>query len=264
MRRMLALLITVTVLAAGFLALLVLSQTQMLFPRSLVGPAPTLPAATVALRIDLDDEVVLHGHQFPGRDPSAPALLGFGGNATNAAAFGLMLHQIAPEQDVIVFHYRGYSPSTGQPSAQALLSDAERIFDEIGRDVIVVGASLGSGLAAHLAATRPIRGAVLITPFDSLSAVASTSFPAPLVRAFFRHEINARAALVQSLAPVRAIIASRDEVIAPARARALLDGLATASATEIDAGHNSIYAHPDFVATLRRAISELGNPGMAR
>ena len=34
----------------------------------------------------------------------------------------LYLHERVPECDVVAFHYRGYRPSTGQPSAEALLS----------------------------------------------------------------------------------------------------------------------------------------------
>jgi hypothetical protein len=58
-----------------------------------------------------------------------PTLLGFGGNAWKAGTMALTLHRLFPDRDVVAFHYRGYSPSGGKPSTQALLSDSLTIFD---------------------------------------------------------------------------------------------------------------------------------------
>ena len=43
--------------------------------------------------------------------------------------------------------------------------------------IVVMGRSLGSGVASMLAATRPVRAAILVTPFDSLAAVAAGTIP---------------------------------------------------------------------------------------
>ena len=56
-------------------------------------------------------------------------ILGFGGNAWNGSDVAAYLHQIFPQADVIAFHYRGYRPSTGSPSAEALLADAPLVHD---------------------------------------------------------------------------------------------------------------------------------------
>jgi hypothetical protein len=71
-----------------------------------------------------------------------------------------------------VFNYRGYAPSTGRPSAQALLSDSLMIFDRLqqaptSQDMIAVGFSIGSAIAAYLARHRPVTGLILVTPADS-------------------------------------------------------------------------------------------------
>jgi predicted esterase len=58
--------------------------------------------------------------------------------------------------------------------------------------------------------------------------------------------------------PATLIIAARDEVIAPARSRALIDGLAQAGrvvqVVNISAGHNDIYNSPAAQAALRAAF----------
>ena len=38
-------------------------------------------------------------------------------------------HELYPDCDVVAFHYRGYAPSTGSPSAEALIADAPLIHD---------------------------------------------------------------------------------------------------------------------------------------
>lgn len=252
------LLLALAALGIALIALLAIFQTSLLFPRALVGPAPDLPAGTTRLELPRDGGDMLHGVRIAGRDPSRPVILGFGGNAWNAEAMALFLHQIAPEHDVVSFHYRGYAPSTGRPSAQTLMADAEAIHDLIAPDapgVIVVGFSIGSGVAAHLAAARDIARVVLVTPFDSLSAVARQLYPFAPVGLLFRHEMNAQAALARSRAEIHLILATSDEVIPPARAEALADALPQAQVTRLDTGHNAIYSDPDFAAALRAALA---------
>lgn len=254
------------VLWGGIVAVFALMQDALVFPRAMVGPAPSLPATSRSLQIDRPDGAVLHGVMIPGNDPERPVLLGFGGNAWNAAAMALFLHDILPDHTIVAFHFRGYAPSTGRPSASALLDDAEAIHDHIISEghgaPIAIGFSIGSGVASHLAAQRPIHGTVLVTPFDSLGAVARQSLPWAPVRWLFRHEMDVLGALEKSKVPVALILADQDEVIPPARAEALLAGLQDvgrepAFLRRLATGHNAIYAHPEFPPALTRAVSVL-------
>ena len=75
------------------------------------------------------------------------------------------------------FHYRGYAQSSGWPSAQTLFSDSVIIFDRLlqtqaGERIIPIGFSIGAAVAAYFARHRPVTGMILVTPFDSLEAVA--------------------------------------------------------------------------------------------
>lgn len=258
--------LAILVLWGSIVAVFALMQGALLFPRAMVGPAPSLPATSRSLQIERPDGVILHGVLIPGNDPERPALLGFGGNAWNAAAMALFLHDIMPDHSVVAFHFRGYAPSTGRPSASALLTDAEVIHDHLISEnlgmPIAVGFSIGSGVAAHLAAQRPIRGAVLVTPFDSLGAVARQSLPWAPVRWLFRHEMDALGALSRSEVPVALILADQDEVIPPVRAEALVSGLQdygreAVFLRRLATGHNAIYGHPEFAPALTDAISAL-------
>ena len=86
-----------------------------------------LPASTQRLEVKAPDGEILAGVLIPsfvGRADDAPTLVGFGANAWNAGTMALILHSLFPDRGVVVFHYRGYAPSSGRPRAQALLSDS--------------------------------------------------------------------------------------------------------------------------------------------
>lgn len=252
------------VMYGGLVAILALMQTGMLFPRAMVGPAPALPPGAMRLQVTTPDGDTLHGVQLPGADPQAPLLLGFGGNAWNAEGMALFLRALAPEHPVAAFHYRGYAPSSGRPSAAALLADAILAHDTLdaAHGVIAVGFSIGTGPAAHLAGQRDLSGVVLVTPFDRLRDVAAQAFPFAPVRWLFRHDMHPLADLTGNSAPTIIMIATQDEVIPTARAEALVAGLAQAGRApaavhRIAARHNAIYDHPDFATLFRDALAGL-------
>ena len=236
----------------------------MLFPVHAVGPAQPVPAMAENLRLQTGDGDELHGLHIPpaGRD-SRRLVLGFGGNAWNGSDVALFLHKLYPEAHVIAFHYRGYRPSTGSPSAKALLADAPLVHDFAVERVqpdatIAVGFSIGSGIAASLAARRQLAGLILVTPFDSLKAVAASLFPWLPVGAFFAHEIDTAAALRDVDAPVAIIAAEHDEIIPAARTDALRSNVDPAFDRIIaGAGHNDIYQRRDFEAAMREALAKL-------
>ncbi len=262
----------IAVLLAGAYALVIaviaLSQTAMLFPRWAVGPAPPLPADAVAESLDRPGGVILYGHLLSGGPSGATPILGFGGNGWNAADVALLLHRIFPGHPVAAFHYRGYAPSTGRPSARLLMEDALAIHDHLARRAdwtgppVVVGFSVGIGPAAHLVANRPVQGAILVTPFDSLGNLARAHYPWAPVRLLLRHEMTPAADLSGTDVPVALIIADRDEIVPGPRVEALRQALAGNAPgivfdRSLSAGHNDLYGHPDFVSSLRQAMSRI-------
>ena len=242
-------------------------QTQMLFPTGAVGPAGPLPAGSAQVSIETPDGNTLHGIHIP---PASPAqkprtlILGFGGNAWNGSDVAAFLHQIYPRADVIAFHYRGYRPSTGSPSAKALLADAPLVHDFAVERIkpertVVVGFSIGSGVAASLAGRRPLDGMILVTPFDSLKTAASDLYPWLPIGPFFEHEMNAAEYLKDSKLPVAIIAAEYDTLIRPARTEALRKKVPNLAfdKTIAGAGHNDIYLRPEFKQAMRDALKAL-------
>ena len=255
-------------LAAGYIAVVAvmyLAQTHLIFPTYLLSLVPAeLPSSAERLRLAASDGTDLAGVLFtPDRTDAGEALLllGFGGNVWNVENMALLLHRHVPSAYVAGFHYRGYRPSGGRPSARALLADALEIFDVLqarlpARPIIAVGFSIGSPVAAYLARHRPVAGVVLVTPFDSLVALARDHFRWLPVRLLLRHRMPTADYVRDLSSPVAMIVAGRDSVVPARRSEPLRRVIPNLVSEEIipEAEHNDLYDRPEFWDAFRRAI----------
>ncbi len=239
------------------------AQTWLIFPTYLVpATGSPLPPGAERLEVATPDGNRLSGVRIPSaRQTNGGKLLviGFGGNAWHGDSVALYLHELFPAAEVIAFQFRGYTPSTGRPSAEALLGDAALIHDRVlaasgPARVIVVGFSIGGGVAAYLASERQLAGLIMVTPFDSLEAVASDQYPWAPVSLLLRHRMPSVDFVRNGTVPTAVIAAERDTIVPPRRT----DGLRRAVPNLVfdrtigGTGHNDIYHHPEF----RKAMSE--------
>ena len=241
-------------------------QSHLIFPVHAVPRAGPLPPRAESLSVRRPDGHSLEGILIPSDEPDGhkTLILGFGGNAWNGQDVAEYLHELFPGEEVVVFHYRGYRPSTGSPSAEALIADAPLVYDAaVARTnperIIAIGFSIGTGVAAQLAASRKLDGIILVTPFDSLKGVAQAMYPWLPIGPFFDHEIDAVAPLRNAHVPVAIIAAERDEIVPAERTAALRRTVPTLvyDRTIGRAGHNDIYARSDFHEAMRDAMTHL-------
>ena len=181
-------------------------QERLLFVPTGVWEISRLGLAGQEIELDsADPEIKLRGWLIPSKEPArSPLVIHFGGNA-GESSWSLLLHQdkLVPsggnaDMSLLFINYRGYGDSDGEPSQEAMTADALAIYDQalerLGvspNKVFSVGRSLGSHVAAYLAAHRPIGGLVLVTPFDSVREVAAEVYSYILgVRWLVRHPFN--------------------------------------------------------------------------
>jgi pimeloyl-ACP methyl ester carboxylesterase len=224
------------------------AQRQLLyFPTPATGqPVQRLPRA--------DGGHILYAER--GR-PGERAVLYLGGNAEDPTAAVRMLAQAFPDHAVYGLHYRGYAGSTGEPSEAALREDAAAWFTHLRQRhsrITVIGRSLGTALAVRLAAGQAIERLVLVTPYDSIVAVAAGHYPWLPARWLVRDRFEAWKDASRVHAPTLLLLAEHDTVIPPARGHALhrhfkpgIAKLQTLAGTD----HNSIAAHPDYLRLLQ-------------
>jgi uncharacterized protein len=244
------------------------SQDDIIFPRHAVPSAGPLPPGSERLHVATADGETLHGVHIPPIEAGKPRtlILGFGGNAWNGEDVASYLHDLYPQAHVVTFHFRGYRPSTGTPSAETLIADAPLVYDAAVKRVrpertVAVGFSIGSGIAATLATNRDLDGVVLVTPFDSLKAVAQSLYPWLPVGLFFQHEVDAGAALRGVTVPTAIVAAERDKIIPPKRTAALrpLARNLVFDRTIAGAGHNDIYGRDEFQTAMREALEAIAS-----
>lgn len=185
------------------------------------------------------------------------AVIYFGGNAEDVSLSFPLLRATFPDDALYLLHYRGYGGSTGSPSESAIVADAIALFDIVHsehRHVVIVGRSLGSGVAAQLASVRPAQRLVLITPYDSLQEIAATRFPFFPVRWLLRDEFESGRYVADIAAPVLIVAAEHDGVIPRASTESLYrrfrPGAATMSVVR-GADHNTISDSADYASLLK-------------
>lgn len=252
------------VLAAAFLF-----QTSLLFPVHLAGRSGPLPPGAQRFAVEMADGETIHGLHIPPRQPPEGGrllVLGFGGNAWNADHVASYLHDLYPEADVAAFHYRGYGPSGGRPSAEGLLADAPQLHDFVAGQIdpdriVAIGFSIGGGVAAHLASRRPLDGLILVTPFDSLAAVARDHYAWLPTGLLLRHRMTPADDLSHVSTPVALIAGARDTLIRPERTEALRAVVPhlVLDRTIAGAGHNDIYERPEFRQAMAEALLRIAS-----
>ena len=178
-------------------------QSHLIFPTHAVPPAGPWPPGAERLSLETPDGKELAGIHIPADDRSADARPDPRLRRQRAGT-----RRTSPNISTSCSPTRRSSPSTtaamrhrqGSPSAEALIADAPLVYDLAveqvkPKRVVAIGFSIGSGIAAQLAAARKLDGLILVTPFDSLKAVAQSMYPWLPIGPFFEHEIDAASAL---------------------------------------------------------------------
>lgn len=132
-----------------------------------------------------EDGTHLHGWFLAHPAPRAVILFAHG-NAGNLSHRREMLEELRDRHQVaiMIFDYRGYGRSEGKPGEAGLLQDAcaarEWLSHRTGvqeREIVLMGRSLGGGVAVDLAANDGAAGLILVSTFNSLVDVAEHHIP---------------------------------------------------------------------------------------
>lgn len=149
---------------------------------------------------------------------------------------------------VILAEYPGYGGRDGEPSEAAVVSDAHdslRLANETyGEPLYLWGESLGSGVVASLVAQTeiPIKGLVLLLPWDSLANLAQEHYWYLPTRWLLLDDYNSIDNLREFEGNIAVMLAEKDKVIPTQHGRKLYESLNTNKKLLIfkGAGHNSL------------------------
>jgi uncharacterized protein len=254
----------------GFTGLLYLIQESLIFFPVSIDRA-TLQAIKARfplaqeLTIPAADNKKLHGWLVkPEVKGNAPLIIYFGGNAEEVS----WLIAETPQLNgwaVALVNYRGYGLSEGRPGEQALYGDTLAVYDSLARRtdidadrIVVMGRSIGTGVATYLAQNRRLAAAILICPFDSLVSIGKKHYPFLPVALLLRHRFDSLSRAAALNIPLLALLAKNDEIVPRESALRLIGQWGGPHTTVIiDGGHNTLQEYPGYWEGIRQFLKKL-------
>jgi fermentation-respiration switch protein FrsA (DUF1100 family) len=176
----------------------------------------------------------------------------------------------AMDASILVFDYRGYGRSEGSPHEAGIIADARAarswLAEKAGvreTDIVLMGESLGGGVAVDLAAKDGARALVLEDTFTSLPDMAGYHYPWLPAKWLMRGRLDSLTNIGKYRGPLLMSHGTADEIVPMSYAEKLF-----AAANEpkrfvphAGAGHNDPRSR-EFYKELRRFLHEL--PALAR
>ena len=194
-----------------------------------------------------------------------PAVIYFGGRSEEVSWVVRDAARLFPGMAVLAVNYRGYGNSHGDPAENHMVDDGRLLFDWLAERhhvdperVAVVGRSLGSGVAVQVALERAVHSLVLITPYDSILAIAKRKFRAVPVEYVLRHRFESVKYAPSLKAPTYVLRAASDDVVPHSHTDLLVAQLGRLHLDETipDSDHMNI---PYLAATQEKIAAFLGN-----
>lgn len=225
-----------------------------------------------AVRLKMTEKVTVSGLVRPPRTESAWWILFFSGNATSLLGSQEVLERMddGDGHGLAVFAYRGYDGSDGTPTQNGLLHDADRIVQHLLHDrgvaperLVIVGQSLGSGIAAHAAATlgkqdTPPGGLALLSPYTSMARVFDDHIPIVPVGWVVPDPYRTDALVEHLRAPIVLVHGDADPTIDVGHGRKLAEALGgRARYVELPNVGHDVWAHPRTVEAVRQLLGEV-------
>ncbi len=259
-----------TAAVAYCLVLLVLLYLENM----LVYPAPRYPEgdwqATWLKHEDVDfrsaDGTRLHAWYVEHSQPQAVVLYCHG-NGTHVPDLAQFLAAMRDEFQVSIFafDYRGYGKSEGKPEENGILEDAEAAQDWLARragiekqNIVLMGRSLGGGIALHLAAENGARGVILQNTFTSLPDAAAHHYPWAPIRLLMKNRYDSLSRISRYSGPIFLSHGTADRIVPFAHGQKLF-----AAATgpkeffEITGGDHNDSEPEHYVPALHKFLDSL-------
>lgn len=238
-----------------------------LISRSLIYPGSPVPfpsdldrrnPGAVLLRYRSADGFPLAGAYLPASDPRAPVAVYFHGNAESAAQ-NLDLATALVRSGITVFlpEVRGYGGLGGRPTEQHLYKDGEAALEALRsmgippERLVLVGRSLGCGIAVELALRHPCAKLVLISPYTSMVDMGRLVV-GPVAPLVVPDRYDNLAKIGRLKMPVVILHGTQDEVIPVRMGRALAAAAPGVRYIEVpEASHNDF---PGLEGRVARAV----------
>ena len=213
---------------AALAGLTMFQRDLQYFPdKRIITPAEAGLPQFESLRLATDDGEWLSAWFAPPREGRPLILYFHGSRGLLADRRERFRHFRESGFGLLAIAYRGYGGSSGEPTQTGLMLDAEAAYAEAarrghsGRSLVIIGESLGTGVATMLASRREAAALVLDSPYLSAVSVAAARYPIFPVDLLMRDPMRADLAIGQVHVPVMMLHGEADRIIPLSSARAL-------------------------------------------
>jgi len=235
-----------------------INETDVFLPKPSITPSTFEKEGVTLTEYYVDSDSVRLNAWHLERQNARGTVLFFGGNGFYLVQSRGYVEALTDlPLNVLMFDYRGYGKSSGEPAVQAFKKDALRMHafavDSLGippDELIVHGHSLGTFMASHTASQRPVSAVVLENPatnvedwIDGLAPWFVRLFVNFDVAESLQGESNVEAVRALDL-PLLILAGEQDQVTRPEMARELFDASSAASKNLVvvdSMGHNHLY-----------------------
>jgi fermentation-respiration switch protein FrsA (DUF1100 family) len=212
------------------------------------------------------DGTQLHGWYVPVENPSAVVLFchGNGGNLTHRADLMQAMQEYVGAT-ILVFDYRGYGKSEGEPDEPGVVQDARAarawLAERTGvseKEIVLMGESLGGAVAVDLAASDGARGLILEDTFTSLGDMAAYHYPWLPAKWLMKSRFDSLGNIGRYHGPLLMTHGDSDTIVPISYARRLFDAANPPKQFVTDHGADHNDPRPiEFYDTLRSFLADL-------
>ena len=202
-------------------------QRSLLFHPWQGVPEQAEAAGMVPVKVTAGDGITVV-HWYAPAEPGQATIVLFHGNGGTVMALAAWAKAFrARGLGVVLADYRGYSGNPGTPSEAGLYADARAILDWVAaqgiddRHTVLLGWSLGTGIAVEMATERPVGGVVLLAPYTSIVDVGARRYPIFPVSLLMRDRFDSASKIAAIHTPVMVVTGERDLVVPPDMGHAL-------------------------------------------
>jgi hypothetical protein len=181
--------ILLTLIIISLLLVINLQDSFIYYPSYSQGAENILKELDEYSKVEIESD---NGDKYSGwfkmKDPNAYTIIYFGGNAQSSAMFFSQQNsndwEAFNDYNFLMIDYPGYGLSDGKPSELGIYEMSLTVFDYVmglseidNSKIIVLGYSLGTGVATYVAQNRDFYELILIAPFTSMIDIFNTKFP---------------------------------------------------------------------------------------
>jgi pimeloyl-ACP methyl ester carboxylesterase len=256
-----------TVVIAGIIilfAMLYFNQEELIFfPTKLPANHVFRFNSTFQERyISTPDGHNLHGLLFKA-DSSAGLIFYLHGNAGGLDSWGEIAETYTKlNYDIFMLDYRGYGKSEGQISSEKQFhDDVQLAYEHVKKEypeekIVVLGYSIGTGTAAHLAAHNKPKMLILQSPYYSLIDLAQKLYPM-VPSGIIKYKFKTHEYVEKTEAPVVLIHGDQDEVIYYGSSLKLKEHLKPEDQLITMPGqpHNGFTENPEYIKIMQQLLN---------